>query len=115
MCLWRARPRYAASRRSPMRTAVLVAGWLALATAAAAQTPAIPRTADGKPDFSGIWEVLGQPDFNIEPHSASRIAPASAGIVEGGTLPYKPGMAEKRQQNFAARATADTESKCYLP
>jgi len=98
--------------RAGLSIAVLVA---VATTAVVAQTPAIPRTGDGKPDFSGIWEVLARADDNIEPHSASRIAPASAGIVEGGELPYKPGMLERRQQNFAARAAADTESKCYLP
>ena len=82
---------------------------------AAAQVRAVLRTADGKPNFSGIWEVMSKANWNIEPHSASRIAPASAGIVEGGELPYQPGMVEKRKQNFAARATADTESKCFLP
>jgi hypothetical protein len=98
-----------------VRATILAIAFLALASAAAAQTSAVPRTTDGKPDFSGVWEVLGKPDFNIEPHSASRIAPASAGIVEGGMLPYKAGMLDKRKQHFDARATADTESKCYLP
>ena len=83
--------------------------------APARQAAPLPRTADGKPDLSGIWEVLSKADYNIEPHSASRLAPASAGIVEGGELPYKPGMVEKRKANVAARATADTEAKCYLP
>ena len=83
--------------------------------APARQAAPLPRTADGKPDLSGIWEVLSKADYNIEPHSASRLAPASAGIVEGGELPYKPGMVEKRKANVAARAPADTEAKCYLP
>ena len=55
--------------------------------APARQAAPLPRTADGKPDLSGIWEVLSKADYNIEPHSASRLAPASAGIVEGGELP----------------------------
>ena len=99
-----------------MRWCALV---LALALAAPAalrgQSPVVPRTADGKPDFSGIWETLSKADYNIEAQSASRIAPASAGIVQGGALPYRPEMLAKRKQNFEARATADTEAKCYLP
>ena len=101
-------------------SAALAALALAWPLAVAAQTSSpqsttIPRAADGKPDFSGIWEVLAKADDNIEAHSASRTARASAGTVEGGTLPYKPEMLEKRTQNFAARATADTEAKCFLP
>jgi len=100
--------------------AALAALALALPLALAAQAPSpqsttIPRAADGKPDFSGIWEVLAKADDNIEAHSASRTARASAGVVEGGTLPYQPEMLEKRKQNFAARTTADTEAKCFLP
>ena len=91
--------------------ALLLAWTLALP----AQGPVIPRTTDGKPDLSGIWEVLSKADYNIEAHSASRLAPASAGIVDGGTLPYKPEMLAKRKQNFENRAAADTEAKCYLP
>lgn len=81
----------------------------------AGQGAPIPRTPDGKPDFSGIWEVLSKAELNIEPHSASRVGPAGAGIVDGGLLPYKPAMLAKRKQNFDARATADPASKCYLP
>jgi hypothetical protein len=95
---------------------------LALATvplsgqaAAPAAARAIPRGPDGKPNFSGVWENLSKANWNIEPHSASRISPASAGIVEGGMLPYKPEALGKRAQNFANRATADTEAKCFLP
>jgi hypothetical protein len=85
------------------------------AAAPAAPARAVPRGPDGKPNFSGIWEVLSKADWNIEPHSASRMAPASAGVVDGGMLPYQPSARAKRAQNFAARATADTEAKCYLP
>jgi len=100
-----------------MRTGivVIVAWMLAGTPTLRAQGAAIPRAADGKPDFSGIWETLSKADDNIEPHSASRIAPASAGIIEGDALPYKPEMLARRKQNFAARASADTEAKCYLP
>jgi hypothetical protein len=81
----------------------------------AASGRAVPRTPDGRPNFSGFWEVLSKADENIEAHSASRGVSASVGIVEGGELPYQPAALEKRKQNFAARQTADTEAKCYLP
>jgi hypothetical protein len=40
---------------------------------------------------------------------------AVLGFVAGGELPYRPEMLAKRKQNFDARATADTEARCYLP
>lgn len=76
---------------------------------------AIPRTAEEKPDFSGFWEVLSKADENIEAHSAGRGISAGVGIVEGGELPYQPAALKRRKQNFAARKTADTEAKCFLP
>ena len=81
----------------------------------AASGAAIPRTAAGKPDFSGFWEVLSKADENIEAHSAGRGISASIGVVEGGELPYQPAALKQRKQNFAARKTADTEAKCFLP
>ena len=33
----------------------------------------------------------------------------------GNEIPYKPEALAKKRQNYANRATADPESKCYLP
>ena len=55
-------------------------GW-ALVTALAflagnsSQAQDIPRTANGKPDFSGIWQTLSEADYDLEPHSGRRDAP----------------------------------------
>jgi hypothetical protein len=95
--------------RTWLSTIVLV---LTAATSAAAQ---IPRAADGRPDLSGIWQVLGTAAWNIEDHSADRGVPAGQGVVEGGELPYLPEALEKRNENYRTRATSDPESKCYLP
>ena len=75
----------------------------------------LPRTADGKPDLSGIWQVVNSANWDLQPHAGAKGVPAGQGVVEGGEIPYQPAALEKKRQNFANRATADPESKCYLP
>ena len=79
-----------------------------------ASATAIPRTADGKPDFSGIWQTMNSAAWNVEDHSASPGVPAGQGVVQGGAIPYLPAALAKRNENFKNRATADPETKCYL-
>ncbi|MBI4888758.1 MAG: hypothetical protein HY824_16795 [Acidobacteria bacterium] len=92
-----------------------------LSTPAAAQAPgqaggpAIPRAPDGKPDLSGIWQVLNTAAWDIEDHSAGKGVPAGQGVVEGGEIPYLPAALAKRDDNYRNRATADPETKCFLP
>ena len=76
---------------------------------------ALPRTADGKPDLSGIWQAVNTANWNILAHAAEKDVPAGLGVVEGDQIPYQPSAAAKQKENFANRATADPESKCYLP
>jgi len=92
-----------------------------------AQTPAYraPRTRDGKPNLNGIWQAMNTANWNIEPHpseagplyqlGAAYAVPGGFGIVEGGTIPYKPEALAKRQENYKNRLTLDPEIKCYLP
>jgi hypothetical protein len=94
---------------------------------AAGQTPAYraPRTADGKPNFNGIWQAVTEAHWDIEAHAAapspvlelgaSHAVAGGLGIVEGGTIPYKPEALKTKQQNFTNRLTLDPEIKCYLP
>jgi hypothetical protein len=74
-----------------------------------------PRTSDAKPDLNGIWQVLNSAHWNLEPHSPEDGVPGGQGVVEGGTIPYKPEALAKRQENYAKRASADPMSHCYLP
>ena len=80
-----------------------------------AQSRAVPRTADGKPDLSGIWQVMNTAAWDIQDHQAQKGVPAGQGVVEGNELPYTPAALEKKKVNFASRATADPETKCFLP
>jgi hypothetical protein len=84
-------------------------------TVARAQAPNLPRTSDGKPDLSGIWQVLGSSSFDIQDHSAQKGVPAGQGIVEGNEIPYQPWALEKKRENYKNRATADPETQCYQP
>jgi hypothetical protein len=85
------------------------------ASRAAGSTSGVPRRADGKPDLSGIWQVLTPAAWDIQDHPARAGVPAGQGIVEGNEIPYQVWSAKKKQENFANRLSADPETKCYLP
>jgi hypothetical protein len=86
---------------------------------AAAGNP-MPRTADGKPDFSGIWQALNSAAWDIQDHSASLAGnsgvPPGKGVVEGNEIPYKPEALAQKKKNYEKRDTEDPGfTKCYLP
>jgi hypothetical protein len=91
------------------------------------------------PDLNGVWQVMNTANYNIEPHPASAAlqmregpygpvpakevvalgavgaVPAGFGVVEGGTIPYKPEALKQRDENKADWINRDPEIKCYLP
>jgi hypothetical protein len=98
--------------------------------AATQQAPAAPayrapRTGDGRPDLNGIWQALDGPNWNIEPHAADfgtvpqlgaiNAVPPGAGIIDNGSIPYKPEALAKRNENYKNRMALDPEARCYLP
>ncbi|MDT8427164.1 MAG: hypothetical protein RQ757_00185 [Pseudomonadales bacterium] len=85
----------------------------------------IPRTADGRPDFNGIWQAMGTAHYNLEPHAAGfppapelgafGAIPAGLGVVVGGEIPYRPQARAQQQANQADWLARDPVVKCYLP
>ena len=69
-----------------------------------------PRTADGRPDLNGIWQVLGSAHWDIEPHAARMgpivemaalgSIPGGLGVVQGGEIPYTAAARAKQQENL---------------
>jgi hypothetical protein len=89
-----------------------------MAAPASSQAPAsvaVSRTPDGRPDLSGFWQVSNTAAWDIQDHRAQKGIPAGQGVVESNEIPYQPWAAAKKRDNFENRATADPESKCYLP
>jgi hypothetical protein len=107
------------------RTVAAVFVLLSASAVARAQTPQIPRMKDGKPNLTGLWQSITPAYWNIEDHSAHAgsfnqlgavgAIPPGQGIVEGGSIPYKPEALAKRNDNFADRLKLDPEIKCYMP
>jgi hypothetical protein len=74
-----------------------------------------PRTKDGKPDLTGVWQALNTAAWDIQDHTARMGFPGGQGVVEGDDLPYLPAMMAKKKENAEKRDLLDPETKCYLP
>ena len=114
------------------------------ATASTPATPRPARTADDKPNFSGVWQANNEAHWDLQAHEArsgmvmqqgvyeyeyARVpaapvlalgaaggVPGSIGVVEGdGQIPYKPEAAAVKKANGENWVDRDPELKCYLP
>ena len=84
-----------------------------------------PRTTDGKPNLSGIWQAMNTAEWDIQPHDAKAGPlvvmgavggiPAGLGVVEDGPLPYRPEALAKKKENEANWLALDPVVKCFLP
>ena len=83
--------------------------------AAQNQAATVPRASNGRPDLSGIWQVLNTAAWDIQDHSASLGVPGGQGVVEGNEIPYQPSAAAKKRENYQNRRTADPETRCFQP
>jgi hypothetical protein len=117
---------------------VLVLGPLVAVGPVAAQD--LPRLSDGRPDMNGIWQVLNEANYDLEPHMARHsmqlregplgpvpaiptlrlgavgAVPGSLGvIVGGGRIPYTPEARALKEENAANWIERDPEVKCYMP
>jgi len=90
-----------------------------------AQANRMPRTADGKPNFTGIWQAMNMANWDIQAHE-SKAGPVVSlgaafaiqggpGVVEGNEIPYTPAAAKKKAENAANWMALDPEVKCYMP
>ena len=89
------------SRCARSRYALTAALLFAFTRLASAQQ--IPRAANGKPNLQGIWKARAGAATDLK------------GVVEGGSIPYIPAAAAKKQENFANRQKADPLNQCFLP
>ena len=90
-----------------------------------AQTYTAPRAPDGKPNLTGIWQVMNTANWDLQAHEARQgpvialgaafSVPPGPGVVEGNEIPYQPWAAAKKKENGENWLTRDPEVKCFMP
>src|SRR6056300_121785 len=98
---------------------------LICSTTILAQPEGLPRRDDGRPDISGIWQVLNNANWNLEDQPAVQgtvetlgaigaVTPGKS-VIRGGSIPYKSEALAQLTSNYANRRTEDPEAKCFMP
>ncbi len=105
-----------------MKKSLLIVCLLA-AVPVVAQKPAVPRTADGHPDLSGVWQG-GSLSFAVGVENAKKAGlsdaqatekPSSATTAQANPPPYQPWAAAKRKEYLDRRGIDDPIGRCLLP
>lgn len=101
------------------------AALVGVSVSAQAPTGPFTRTADGKPNLTGIWQAMNTANWDLQAHEAKAgpvVSLAAAfgvqpgpGVVEGNDIPYLPEALKKKQENGANWMARDPEVKCYMP
>jgi hypothetical protein len=99
--------------RASVAAAVAIVAWSLASsrTTGQAQLSRIPRAPDGHPNLSGLWQAVNSAFWDLEDHTARQgplialgaaySVPEGVGVVEGGTIPYKPEALAKKKANYA--------------
>ncbi len=114
------------SLKKAFATIIVASSTLLVSVTSFAQLNEIPRTPDGKPDFSGIWQAITSAHWDIEPHIAAygqipermgalTAVPAGLGIVDGGEIPYSEVARRLRDENKLNSLERDPLAKCFMP
>jgi hypothetical protein len=93
--------------------------------AAIAQSNQLPRTTDGKPNLTGIWQAMNSANWDIQAHAARQgpvialgaafSVPGGVSVVEGNEIPYQAAAAAKKMENGENWLIRDPEIKCFMP
>jgi len=111
--------------RNSMRLILLA--FIALSLSAQTQTAAptakpgpMPRGRDGKPDFTGLWEVRnpgGNAAYDVEDHlkQVYGIPPGKGVIVDpkDGKIPYLPSAEQRKKDLVEHHMYEDPEAHCF--